>query len=262
MNTIPLTPGELLYLSAWAEAGNVWGLENPFEELSPEKVSAEVARIQKALLGKGALLPCLDSGAETEEGLRGLLETCGAWEDVWILSTSGMEQRGEKLRYFLHGDSLVRYAFREGEAVLAPASEDDMKAEAAALFGGEDTEEGQETILASAAKLRRIGGLSRARFLQELSALGCGEDFARLIADGVQGKPEICSLMHFRREAGEERLVHRLVTLRLPGEGLIIRPETAEGRESVRFSRLNAALLEKALDEALAAGMGEEAETP
>lgn len=251
MKTVSVTAMELLYLSARLGVDNIWDLDETFSELTEDNAERKIARLQDSLLKKGALLPQLDEGTIVEEETKKLLLSCGAWETVVILSSSEMEKKRERLRFFFHGSGLVRYEFRGDAAVLSSTTKEELSDEVKSFFREAEDVTQTDSLVASAAKLRRIGGLSRNRFLQELSCLGCGKEFSTLIADSLQGNPDICSFVCIQNRNGEEVLKNKLVTLRLPGQGLIVRPEVADGRESIRFTRLSKGQLDETVNSIL-----------
>ena len=95
-----------------------------------------------------------------------------------------------------------------------------------------------------------MGSLSRQRFLSELKICGCEDDLALLIADGLQGNADFCSVLAFDRSAGQEILTGKLVTLRFAGGSLIVTPGERD-MDSVCFARLNHEKLLAAMDDLL-----------
>ena len=234
---ITLEEKELFYLSALMGIDNIWGLEDPFANEDDATVITEILSLQNVLVGKGCLNADIDGKITVSTNYGEILEVCAGSEQVYILNSSHMEEERLVLRYFVHDRMVVQYTFN-GLANLEVTSFPVMRAEIETFFGDADDEENPSSLLTGVARMRRMGSLSRQRFLQELRSTGCEEKLALLIADGLLGKAEFCSLLAFERKAGNERLSNKIVTLRFAGGSLIVTP--GDGNvDMVCFSRLS-----------------------
>lgn len=247
---------ELLYLSALAGVDNIWGLEDPFAGVGEGELLLAMLRLQEALTARGLLTAEADGQLSMTPECRELLRHCMESERAYLLNSTLAEEEGQVLRFFVHGDRAVRFCFR-GEAELAFTTPLLMKAELETFFGDAPEGENAASLVTGIARLRRMGSLSRRRFLEELRSIGCEEELALLIADGMQGDAAFCSLLAFDRSGEEERLADKLVALRFSGGSLMITPGD-QGIDAVCFTRLSHSRLQEQLGRIL--GVESEAE--
>lgn len=249
MNSIQVNKEELLYLSALAGVDNLWGVDDPFAGKSETAFRAELLSLQEALVRKGCLDTSVSGEIRLAEDCRQILEICRSSMRVYILNSNQLEDEKAQLRFFEAGGKIVRYSFHES-ATLAFTGRELMRTELISFFGDADGEEQAYSLVTGIARLKRMGSLSRQRFLSELKICGCEDDLALLIADGLQGNADFCSVLAFDRSAGQEILTGKLVTLRFAGGSLIVTPGERD-MDSVCFARLNHEKLLAAMDDLL-----------
>lgn len=241
-----VTPEELLYLSVIIGAENLWGVEDSFEGKEEEAIRGELPSIQSALVGKGLLEAHVDADFSLSENCRALLRHCKESDRILWFNSTVLESEGAVLRYFLKGDKVVRFYFRE-DALLHYSSQSLMRSELSDLFGDGGKAENTSSLVAGVARIRRMGSLSRQHFLLELKNCGCEDDLALLIADGLQGNSDFCSLLAYEQEKDGGKLTGKLVTLRFAGGSLLVTPGQGSV-DSVCFTRLSREGLSRALD--------------
>ena len=252
MATLHLSKKELLYMSALSGTDNIWGFDDPFKGESEVKVRAALLELQGVLLRKSCLEASIDGHFSIAQEYQKLLDTCMNSEHVYILSSSQIEEEQAQLRFFVNGNTIVRYQYNE-TATLAFTSRELMKAEIITFFGDAGSQEQPYSLVTSVARLRRMGSLSKQRFLQELRDSGCEEELALLIVDGLQGNSDFCSLLAYDRSGKQETLVGKLVALNFAGGSLMVTPGASRS-DSVCFTRLNHEKLLSVLDEVLGEG--------
>lgn len=247
-----LTKEELLYLAALKGADNMWGIEDPFRDKSDLEIRTALLEMQGALLQKACLEATLDGPFSVSKLYSDLIEECANSSRVYVLSSSQLEAEQAHLRFFVGDNAIVRYQFRE-TVTLEFVNKDLMKAEMLGLFGDEPGDGDTCSLVTGVARLRRMGSLSKRRFLQELKYCGCEESLALLIADGLQGNSDFCSLLAYERKENQERLIGKLVTLSFSGGSLMVTPENTNV-DTVCFTKLNRNRLLSILDEILETG--------
>lgn len=244
---ITLSGEELLYLSAIVGVDNIWDINDPFADYGENRLITAMLDLQEALTRRGYLVPQVDGQFTVNDDCRQLLKHCMDSETVYILNSSQTEEDNLKFRFFVHDNLVVQYRFN-GSANLSQTTVNLMRAEIEAFFGDAAETENGASLVTGVARLRRMGSLSRQRFLQELRSTGCEDELALLIADGLQGNADFCSVLMYRRQDGSEKLVDKLVTLRFAGGSLMVTP--GETRiDTVCFTRLSHEKLKRQLDE-------------
>ena len=245
MAAVQLTKKELLYLTALKGADNVWGVDDPFQGEKDADIRADVLEMQSELIRKTCLEASENGQFTVSSPLSELMDVCIGCERILVLNSSRLAADGTNLRFFIRGDSAVRFESRE-EATLEPISIDLLKSETKSYFGDGSDEKDPSSLVTSVARLRRMGSLSRKRFLMELKNCGCEDDLALIIADGLQGNPEFCSLLAFDRRKGLGELSGKVVTLNFSGGGLMVTP--GGDMNTVCFTRVNHERLMSALN--------------
>ena len=238
MPKIQLTKEELLYLSALKGVDNLWGVEDPFRGMSEDIIKSELLELQDSLIRKSCLDAAVDGRFSVASHYSNLINACMQSTRVYILSSSQFEEEQTALRYFVSDDSIVRYQFRE-YASIEFVSRSLMNAEIADFFGENyNNQEDSCSLITGIARLKRMGSLSKQRFLQELKACGCEDSLAILISDGLQGNPDFRSLLAYERTENSEMLCGKLVTISFAGGSLMVTPE-GKNIDSVCFTKLN-----------------------
>lgn len=244
-----LTKKELLYLAALKGADNMWGFDDPFHGKSEADIRADLLEMQDALVRKSCLEVAVDGHFKVSVLFSSLIETCMRSTRVVVLSSSQFEAEEAQLRFFIKDESVVRYQFRE-TATLEHISMDLMKSEIESFFGNGANDEVTCSLVTGVARLKRMGSLSKQRFLYELKSCGCEESLALLIADGLQGNSEFSSLLAFDRDDQHEVLSGKIVTLSFSGGSLMATPG-GEDTDCVCFTKLNHDRLMSALNKIL-----------
>lgn len=237
MATAQLTKKELLYLTALMGSDNLWGFDDPFQGKSEAEVRADLLEMQNTLVRKSCLEVTVDEQFTVSPLFSNLIDSCMSSNRVLILSSSQLEAAQVQLRYFIGDDSIVRYQYRE-TATLEHISKDLMKSEIVGFFGDGTNDEDSCSLVTGVARLRRMGSLSKQRFLYELRNCGCEENLALLIADGLQGNSEFCSLLAYDRNGQQEILSGKIVTLSFAGGSLMV-THGGSDTESVCFTKVN-----------------------
>ncbi len=237
---------ELLYLSAITGVDNIWGIKDPFAEQTEQEIVTAMLNLRNSLVRKGYLISNIDTQFAVEDDCMRLLRHCMESERVYVLDSSQTEEDSLILRYFVHDGIVVQYRFN-GNASLAFSTDALMRAEISAFFGDSEEEENEVSLVTGVARIRRMGSLSRQRFLQELRNIGCEEELALLIADGLQGNADFCSLFSYDRNGDQDVLVDKLVTLRFAGGSLMVTP-AVNRIDMVCFTRLSHNRLTEQLD--------------
>ncbi len=244
-----LTKKELLYLTALKGSDNLWGFDDPFQGKSEAEVRADLLELQDTLIRKSCLEVTVDGQFSVSPAFSNMIETCMSSSRVLILSSSQLEADQAQLRYFIGNGAIVRYQYRE-TATLEYISKCLLKSELIAFFGNEANDEDSCSLITGVARLRRMGSLSKQRFLYELRSCGCEESLALLIADGLQGNSEFCSLLAYDRSGQQEFLSGKIVTLSFAGGSLMVTPGD-HAAESVCFTKLSQDRLLSELDKVL-----------
>lgn len=244
-----LTEKELLYLAALKGADNMWGFDDPFHNKGEADIKADLLEMQDSLVRKSCLEVNIDGRIKVSALFSDLIESCMRSNRVIILSSSQFEAEKAQLRFFLEDESVVRYQYR-GSATLEYISVDLMKSEIESFFGNGADDEDTCSLVTGIARLKRMGSLSKQRFLYELRSCGCEESLALLIADGLQGNSDFCSLLAFDRNGRHEVLSGKIVTLSFAGGSLMVTPGN-ENIDCVCFTKLNHDRLMAALNKIL-----------
>lgn len=237
MPTTKLTKKELLYLSALIGSDNMWGFDDPFQGKSEAEVRADLLEMQDTLVRKSCLDVAIDGQFTVSKLYSDLLRSCMDSSRVLVLSSSQLEAEHAQVRFFIGDNSVVRYQFRES-AALEFITRELMITEIVGFFGNGTNDEDSCSLTTGVARLRRMGSLSKQRFLHELRSCGCEEGLALLIADGLQGNTDFCSLLAYDREGQQEKLTGKIVTLSFAGGSLMVTPGGSDP-ESVCFTKLN-----------------------
>ena len=249
MKTVRLSKEELIYLAALSGLDNVWGIEDPFSDMSESMVQAKILELQAKLSTEGILHIDEEGVLTVSEEYSDILEKCMNAVRIYVLNSSEFEQEKVQLRFFQTGETLLRFQLRD-EAVIEPSAFALMEAEIMNFFSSDAETEDSCSLVASISRLRRMGSLSRKHFLQELKYCGCENDLALLIAEGLQGESVFCSLLVYDRSGKEDRLSGKLVTLNFAGGSLMVTPGSSDP-DTVQFTRLDRGRMQAELNRIL-----------
>lgn len=232
-----LSKEELLYLSALRDASNLWGFEDSFQGKSEAEIKTILIELQTGLVRKNSLKVGVDGQISVESACADLIDACKESNQVFLISSSRLEEEKTVLRFFKQGSKVVRYQFRE-TGRFEFVSEDLMELEIKCFFDQPGDADDTSSLTTSIAHIRRMGSLSRQHFLQELRNSGCEDSLALLIADGLQGNADFKSLLVYDRSGAQDKLVDKLIILSFSGNSLIVSAE--EGNvDLVCFRRID-----------------------
>lgn len=242
------TEKELLYLSALVGMDNCWGIEDPFSEYSKTEIMNTMRQLREDLLQKGCIHYNENDSLFLNENWKNLLTHCKDSKNIFVLESTKMEEAGTELRYFVDGETVIRYQLND-TAQFAYTTSSLMRTEILSFFGEARKNQSQASYDVSAATMRRMGSLSTQRFREELLDSHCEESLASLIMNGLQGNPEFQALLAYVREKGMELIKGRLVVLH-PLEGSLL---ITSGKEydSLSFRELNDTDLKEGLSQLL-----------
>lgn len=254
MKDIELNTKELLYLSVLAGIENIWGVPDAFHNMCEEDLRMEVIYIQQSLRSKRYSKSVFDNGFAAKDELITILVDCAKSERVYLLGASSLEASNRAIHYYVSHGVLIRYERQEDDQFFSLTTADAFSQEIAAVFSAtkESTVQFDAVpLLFSAQKMRRLGSLSRRRFLEELSAIGCNDRLSTLIVDGLQGDANYCSLVELRNDNGRSVVADKLVTLCFGSGSLLITPDQPIEKDVIRFSVLNSLALHDSIQRIL-----------
>lgn len=243
-----VTKKELLYLSALVGMDNCWGIEDPFSEYSKTEIVNMMKQIREDLLQKGCIQYDENGSLFLNENWKKQLTHCKDSKNIFVLDSTKMEEAGTELRYFVDGESVVRYQLND-TAQFAYTTSSLMWTEIQSFFGEARKNKSQDSFDVRAETMRRMGSLSTQRFREELLAAHCEEALASLIVNGMQGNPEFQALLSYTRENEMESIRGRLVVLQ-PAEGSLL-ITSGKDDDSLSFRELNDTDLKEGLSQLL-----------
>lgn len=249
MSFSALTKEELLYLSALLGVDNIWSIEDSFNKQSELEIRAKLLTLQESLLQKGCLEITLNDEIKVPSSYESMILHCANSSCVYILNSTQMEDDCGYLRYFVDDGLIVKYQLN-GLASFSYSNMELMRNEIISFFGDSDSSDSPYSLVTGISRLRRMGSLSKQRFLQELRDYGCEESLALLIVDGLQGKADFRTLLGYSRRNHIESLFGKIVTLNFHSGCLMVTNDTLKPN-TVCFSSLNRERLIAKIDDVL-----------
>lgn len=244
---IHLNEKELLYVSMLNNVDNIWGTSDPFKDMDEDSIRMDVLRMQMSLLQKGYAVSEEDDQFAIIPELSDLIYQCAQSKLIFIFSTDEMENSNHVLRYFASDNEIIRFVFKD-EASFVKVSKDQMYHELVDGFGERDVAAPKDCLITSSSRLKRLGSLSRNRFIQELKDLGCEDELSTVIADGLQGNSSFRILLCFKMgDSVQGTPIDKVVSIHSPGGNLIAKSFCGSNPDTVCFMRMDRTQLQKDL---------------
>lgn len=247
IDKIHLKEKELLYVSMLSNVDNIWGIRDPFKDMDEDSIRMDVLRMQMSLLQKGYAVSEEDAQFTIIPELSDLIRQCAQSKLIFLFSTDEMEHSNHVLRYFASDNVIIRFMFKR-EASFGKVSKEQMYQELVDSFGEGAVAVPKDCLITSSSRLKRLGSLSRNRFIQELKDLGCEDELSTLIADGLQGNSSFRILLCFKTgDSLQGTPIDKIVSIHSPGGNLIAKSFWESNPDTVCFMRMDRTQLQKDL---------------
>ncbi len=249
MSFSALSREELLYLSALVGVDNIWCIEDSFSNQTELEIRANLLSLQGSLLQKGCLEVTINDEIRVVPSYSCLINRCANSSRIFVLNSTQMEDDCGHLRYFMNDEMIVKYQLN-GLASLSYTNMEIMRNEIISFFGDKESSVSPYSLVTGISRLRRMGSLSKQRFLQELRECGCEESFALLIVDGLQGKADFRTMLGYSRTNHTDALIGKIVTLNF-SSGCLMVTNDDQKPDTVCFSNLSRERLIEKIDQIL-----------
>ena len=263
MTKLELSPEELAYLSGLLNLRADWGIQPQFEQEDTAVLENQILRLQTELVSRSCLISQVDGYFTVEPQCRELLTGCVNCSQAYVLHSENADGLETRCYFFCDGSRLIRYYRYRDEQHLRGNNEFSfystqlMDAEIRNCFDKKETADLDCSLITSVNVLRKIGSLTRNRFLNELNVLGCSADMAERIAEALQGKNSFSSLLKLDVQKDRYTVCGKLMVLHCSRGGLMV--TNVEGDpESVCLTAADTAQIDRKLKELL--GTAEEAD--
>lgn len=238
LSSLTLSTKELIFASMLSGVGNIWGIADPYVEMSEDVIRVDILRIQKALIEKRYAISDEDGAFSLFDGVIKMLRLCDESRYMYEFSSDELERSNQVLRYFDCGDVIIRFEVKEN-ASLSLVQLPEMKNELASYFDSGDEDIWQGALTADTARLKRYGSLNRNRFIRELKEKGCNDSLSVILTNGLQGISSFRTLVCYDASSSDEGIpVEKLFTMHFPGGNLIAKAD-APLPESITLCKLS-----------------------
>ena len=239
LSSLTLSKKELIYASMITGIDNIWGIADPYSEMSEDVIRIDILRIQKSLIEKRYAITEDEGPFTLFDGVIDTLRLCAEARYMYEFSSEELERCNHVLRFFCCGDVVIRLDVKE-DVTLSVVQLSEMKDELSTYFCSEDGDIWSGALTAGTTRLKRYGSVSRNRFICELKEKGCNDILSVIIANGLQGSSSFRVVVCYDISSPDTSIpVEKLVTIHFPGGDLIAKANDGSLSESITLCKLS-----------------------